>query len=290
MGVGPEQNFTYIAALKPAMAFIVDIRHGNLDVHLMYKALFEMSANRVEFVSKLFSLKPPPGVSEQSTARELITAFASITEFNDDLYKANLQAVINHLQVKRGFPLSEGDLQGIEWAMSNYYNHGLFISYNSSQTANAPRIVGAMGQGGRGGGGGGGGVRYMDLMIATDGVGVERSYLASEENFMVLKNLHMKNLLVPVVGDFGGSKALRAVGKYIKDAGGMVSAFYLSNVEQYLGQDGKTTSFLSNVATLPIDDTSRFISSGSGGRGGGGGMGSSMLRNMYQESRPYVEQ
>ena len=37
IGVGPEQNFTYIAALKPAMAIIIDIRHGNLDVHLMYK-------------------------------------------------------------------------------------------------------------------------------------------------------------------------------------------------------------------------------------------------------------
>src|SRR6188472_84569 len=34
LGVGPEQNFTYIAALKPAMAIIIDIRHGNLDVHL----------------------------------------------------------------------------------------------------------------------------------------------------------------------------------------------------------------------------------------------------------------
>ena len=55
MGVGPEQNFSYIAALKPSMAFIVDIRHGNLDVHLMYKALFEMSDNRAEFVSRLFS-------------------------------------------------------------------------------------------------------------------------------------------------------------------------------------------------------------------------------------------
>src|SRR5215813_3313842 len=42
MGVGPEQNFTYMAALKPSMAFIIDIRHGNLDVHLMYKALFEL--------------------------------------------------------------------------------------------------------------------------------------------------------------------------------------------------------------------------------------------------------
>src|SRR4026207_1150532 len=29
MGVGPEQNFSYMVALKPSMAFIVDIRHGN---------------------------------------------------------------------------------------------------------------------------------------------------------------------------------------------------------------------------------------------------------------------
>src|SRR5215475_12632341 len=36
MGVGPEQNFTYIAALKPKMVFIVAIRRGNFDLQLMY--------------------------------------------------------------------------------------------------------------------------------------------------------------------------------------------------------------------------------------------------------------
>ena len=76
MGVGPEQNFSYIAALKPSMAFIVDIRHGNMDVHLLYKALFELSANRVEFVSKLFSLKQPSGLSPRASASELFTAYA----------------------------------------------------------------------------------------------------------------------------------------------------------------------------------------------------------------------
>src|SRR5438445_6734276 len=55
MGVGPEQNFTYIVAVKPAMVFIVDIRRGNLDLQLMYKALFEMSADRAEFVGRLFA-------------------------------------------------------------------------------------------------------------------------------------------------------------------------------------------------------------------------------------------
>src|SRR5262249_540540 len=59
MGVGPEQNFTYIAALKPKMAFIVDIRRGNLDLHLMYKAIFELSKDRAAFVGLLFSRARP---------------------------------------------------------------------------------------------------------------------------------------------------------------------------------------------------------------------------------------
>src|SRR5579862_8782499 len=30
LGVGPEQNFTYIAALRPPLAIIFDIRRGNM--------------------------------------------------------------------------------------------------------------------------------------------------------------------------------------------------------------------------------------------------------------------
>src|SRR4029079_17778376 len=49
VGVGPDQNFTYIAGLKPRIAFIVDIRRGNLLLHLMYKALIELAPTRQEF-------------------------------------------------------------------------------------------------------------------------------------------------------------------------------------------------------------------------------------------------
>src|SRR5262245_37818143 len=54
VGVGSEQNFTYIVAAKPSMAFIVDIRRGNLDLHLLYKAFFELSTDRADFVSRVF--------------------------------------------------------------------------------------------------------------------------------------------------------------------------------------------------------------------------------------------
>src|SRR5215468_3063801 len=78
VGVGPEQNFTYMAALKPTMAVIIDIRHGNLDVHLLYKAIFELSKDRADFVSLLFSRKRPEGVAPQSTVREIFAALSKV--------------------------------------------------------------------------------------------------------------------------------------------------------------------------------------------------------------------
>src|SRR5712691_10042533 len=66
LGVGPDQNFTYIAALQPKVAFITDIRRQNLLEHLLYKAVFELSNNRAEFLSKLFS-RPMPGLPERVT-------------------------------------------------------------------------------------------------------------------------------------------------------------------------------------------------------------------------------
>src|SRR6185436_14574143 len=71
LGVGPEQNFTYIVALNPAISFIVDIRRGNLQEHLLYKALLEMSTDRADFLSRLFSRKRPAGLTAQSTVEQI---------------------------------------------------------------------------------------------------------------------------------------------------------------------------------------------------------------------------
>ncbi len=98
-------------------------------------------------------------------------------------------------------------------------------------------------------------------MTATYLNQMARSFLATEENFRFMKDLESRNMLVPVVGNFPGSKAIRAVGQYLKEKGATVSAFYLSNVEQYLRQDGIWNDFCANVATLPLDENSTFIRS-----------------------------
>lgn len=249
------------------MAIIIDIRHGNLDVHLLYKALFELSKDRSDFVSRLFSRKRADGLTTKSTATEIMTAYLAAAG-NKEFYEENLKAVEDVLMKKHGFPLTSGDRDGIRWALSNYYQFGPSINYNSSLSANIPpEIVGATG----GNRGGYNGVTYASLMIADDGRGQYRSYLASEENFAFLKDLEAKNLIVPVVGDFGGDKAIRAVARYLKSIDAMVSAFYLSNVEQFLVQDSKWDTFCSSVATLPLDGTSMFIRSGRGRNFFGGG-------------------
>lgn len=295
MGVGPEQNFTYMTALRPSMAFIIDIRHGNLDVHLLYKALFEISKDRAEFVSRLFSRKRPPNLTAQSSVIEIFRAY-SVADGSQELYEENLKAVEDQLLKKHGFPLSDGDREGIRWALSNYYRFGPSISYNSSLSAAAPpAVVGASGGGFGGGGRGRGGnnfVNYGSLMTSDDGNGEYRSFLASEESFQFLKDLESRNMVVPVVGDFGGDKAIRAVGKYLKSVDAMVAAFYLSNVEQFLTQDGKWDTFCGSVLSLPIDASSTFIRTGRGGpysQGAFGSVQNSSIGNMTRELRCEVK-
>jgi hypothetical protein len=252
LGVGPEQNFTYIAALKPKMVFITDVRRGNLHMHLMYKALFELSETRADFVSLLFTKARPSGLSTASSATTLINAYWDAPTSTEAVYKDNLKRLQDHLTKTRGLPLGKADLDGIEYVYWSFYWYGPPITYNSSR------------------GGSGSMVSYGDLMLATDAAGVNRAYLATEDAFRVIKDLHQRNLIVPVVGNFAGPKALRAVGRYVRERGATISAMYLSNVEQYLEQDGIWNLFCANVASMPLVETSTFIRSGRGaGRGGG---------------------
>jgi hypothetical protein len=247
MGVGPEQNFTYIAATRPAIAFIVDIRRANLDLHLMYKALFELSADRADFVSRLFARKRPAGLRAGASAAQIFTAYAQV-DASETLYGQTLKDIERHLTAKHNFALTDVDLKGIERVYSAFYQYGPAIQYSSTE------------------GGGSYQPSYVDLMLATDPQGVPRGYLSSEDAFAYVKDLQTRNLVVPVVGNFSGPKAIRAVGSYLKQRDATVSVFYLSNVEQYLRLQRSWNTFCANVAALPLDDSSRFVRAGHGGR------------------------
>src|SRR6266850_448437 len=249
LGVGPEQNFTYIAALRPRMAFVIDIRRQNMLEHLMYKSIFELSDSRTDFVSLLFSRKRPAGLNNRSSAEELFLAYEKVQP-DQELFDHNVQAITDNLVRHHHFALSTEDRNGIKYVYKTFFMAGPALDY------------------GIGGGFGPGMATYADLMVETDGQGQHQSYLASEENFRILKKLEENNLLIPVVGDFAGPRAIREIGRYLHAHDAPVTAFYLSNVERYLFEDASAwRKFFVNVAILPYDSNSQFIRSVLNGAG-----------------------
>lgn len=243
VGVGPDQNFTYIASIEPAVAFIPDVRRGNLQLHLMYKALFALSADRLEFMSRLFSRPVPAGLSESSSAGQLMTAFAQ-AEPDQRLFESNLRAVLDYLGRHRGRPIQNLDRAGVEFVQSSFFVSGPDLTFVSNGGFRRSRYP-----------------SFAALQTATDLDGHERAYLSTEARFQRVKSLQERNLVVPVVGNFSGPMTLLAIGTWVREQGGTVTTFYTSNVEQYLWQEGTWDRFRRNVAAMPIDSTSTFIRS-----------------------------
>ncbi|MEO7191668.1 MAG: hypothetical protein ABI051_11495 [Vicinamibacterales bacterium] len=243
LGVGPEQNFTYIAAIRPAMAFIVDIRRQAVMQHLLFKAAFELAADRADFISLVFAKPRPDGVDTTTPIQRLWEMFAAVGT-DQRLVTKNHKTLFDQLKVTHHFAFTPDEEAQLEWVFQAFVTHGPAIS-----TRGAP-----------GGRGGGNGTTFADLTgWSLDAAGQPQSFLATDEQFRTVKALHERNLIVPVSGDFGGTKALRRIAAYLKAQGGVVSAFYLSNVEQYLFQDGKEGAFYDNVAALPTTTSSVFI-------------------------------
>lgn len=239
LGVGPEQNYTYIAAIRPRMVFLIDIRRQAAVQHLLFKALFEMADDRAGFISLLFSRPSPTGLDTGMAIPDLWSAYRMV---RPDTAAANrtYARIVERLTRLHGFTL---DAQELAQLRHVYF---AFQRYGPAITTRGPPS-------GRGG-------DFMSLTgFAEDSAGHVRSFLSSEDNFRYVKMLHERNLIVPVTGDFAGPKAIRAIAAYLAGRNAVVRAFYLSNVEQYLFGDGVDKAFYANAATLPVDSASVFI-------------------------------
>jgi hypothetical protein len=241
VGVGPEQNFSYIATIQPVMAFIVDIRPENRSLHLLYKALFEMSVDRGEFVSRLFSRERPLGIGAETSVQDLFEKFARATP-QPGLREETARLVRQRLVDSHRFAVEPRELAWMDYALEAFFKDGPDIHY-ARLLPHDPR-----------------GPSYRTLMTATDVTRSSRSYLATEAGFGFVKELQARNLIVPVIGDFGGPAALYHIGEYIRRHRQQVSAFYGSNVEVYLNRE-KTAAFCLNLARLPFGWNTYFIGS-----------------------------
>ena len=239
LGVAPEQNFTYIAAIQPKVSFIFDIRRQNLVELLMYKAMFEMAPDRADFVSRLFSRRRPLGLGPATSAKAMFDAFEKVKP-DIQLYSETLASIKDRLVRQHGFPLTADDQQKMDYIFKVFFSGGPRMDYGfASRTPNS--MVPS----------------YYTLMTGTDASGSNWAFLADENRYKYIRDVQQKNLVVPIVGDFGGPKAIKAVAAYLKAHGAAVTVFYVSNVEDYL--QATWNAYRSNIQSLPVEDNALFI-------------------------------
>lgn len=241
IGVGPEQNFTYIALTEPKLAFIVDIRRGNALEHLLYKAVFEEATSRAHFVALLigrrYTADGDPGPEGTLGA---VLAHAE-REAPDPRVFTETHALLLKKIRARGFTLSAEDEKTLDATHRAFFERGLDLSFELHEK-NGRKYP-----------------RLRELFAAKDPEQGQSGFLAREATFRALQAMQRENRIVPVVGDFAGEHALRALGAELRKRDLPVSVFYTSNVEQYLMEPDKWQAWGRNIDALPANEKSLFL-------------------------------
>jgi hypothetical protein len=240
VGVGPEQNFTYIALTRPRVAFILDIRRQNMIEQLLYKALFAEAKSRAHFLALLFGRPWDEAGDPGPTASvEAVIAHAERSPPDEAVF-AGSHALLR-AAIERDFPLDAGDKKTLELSHRAFFKGQLEVRFELKPPQ---------------------GRRYpslRELLTQRDPEGATRGFLASEEAFRFVQTMEREGRVIPVVGDFAGDRALPGIAAYLAREKIPVSAFYTSNVEQYLLEPQVWAKWARNVAALPVDDRSLFI-------------------------------
>jgi hypothetical protein len=245
LGVGPDQNFSYIAQIRPSVAFIIDIRRDNLLLHLLFKALFAAAPTRVEYLSLLTGRAPPDHPETWNSAS--IDTLVSYIDRMPAMPAPALMSLRTRLEAgmtSDGVPLSASDFLTIAAFHRGFIDAGLslvFQAHGQPVRDYYPSL--------------------RTLLRETDGTGRQRSFLATEPGFQFVRSLEGRDLVVPVVGDVSGPRAMQAIAAEMTARSEPLSALYISNVEYYLFADGRFAAFAENLKRLPRNDRSTMIRS-----------------------------
>jgi hypothetical protein len=245
VGVGPEQNFTYIAKIHPRIAFIVDIRRQAIIQHLMYKAIFHHAKDRAQFLSLLFSKPLPANRSAKDFTLEELLQYIAEAPSSQEIFRGNLAVLRKTIEDDFHFPLSPEEAKSLDYVYSSFWRANLRIGFSFGNSYGSYGSFGFPG--------------LKELILATDFNGNLGNFLAIDQDYQFVRTLQEQNRVIPVVGDFAGKKALASVGEYLRKNGYTLSAFYTSNVEQFLFENDVFSAYAENVRKLPVNDKSVFI-------------------------------
>ncbi|MDQ6611961.1 MAG: hypothetical protein M3Y64_05980, partial [Gemmatimonadota bacterium] len=202
----------------------------------------------VEYLALWLGKRVPPDVGSWSAKSvEAIVAYMDATPTTDASASA-AHSVVNADVRKMGVTLNPSDLATISRFHGEFIAAGLALRFNTA--GRAPQWYYPT---------------LKQLLLERDLEGKAAGYLASEADFQYVKSMERRNLVVPVIGDLGGTHALMAIGAFMTQHGEKLSAIYPSNAEDYVMRDGKFATYAKSILALPRDSHSVMIRSFFGG-------------------------
>lgn len=240
LGVGPEQNFSYIALTRPATAFVVDIRRGNMLLHLLYRAAFEEASGRAGFLALLTGRALPASDEASTDGIDKVIELAQSGDASARTYQAAHDRLMKRIE-GYGVKLAQGDRDALEKTHRAFFDDQLSLRFALKEKNG--RLYPTL----------------KELVTTRDPGGKQGGFLASDESFRFLQAMQKAGAIVPIVGDFAGEKAVPQLAEYLRSEGKTVSTFYVSNVEQYLLEPKIWKNWARNVKALPKNEKSLFI-------------------------------
>lgn len=247
IGVAQDQNFGYIAKIKPEVAFIVDIRQLNRYQHLVIKALFEFAETPAEFFSLLFSKEIDASVKADgfSDIGEIVS-YLRRAPSNRDIFWKTVDDIIELYRNKYAFPVNDDAECDIIYILSYFYKFNLDIGYFGHCLPDEKYLT------------------YEKFLMLKDFDGHYVTPFSNIEDYTLLRNMQLENRIIPITGDFTGKKAFQEIGEFMRERNLTLSAFYVSNVEEKIFYELSSErpafqDFVDNIRLLPSNDYSVII-------------------------------
>ncbi len=225
LGVGPDQNLTYVAHGRPRLGFVLDFRRRNALLHLVHKALLMLASDRAGYLARLLA-RAPGALADDPSADDLVAAFA-----RPAMDRARLDAAIAAVAATLA---PTGLVRDDEWPalatiqarLAGPGLEGRFLALPMYPT-------------------------LARLVRSRDRDGRPAHFLARDDWYQAVRAAQVGDRILPITGDFAGDGALPRLAAWLHRRALPVSLLYLSDVEFFLLRSGRFPAFAANLARLP---------------------------------------
>lgn len=240
LGVGPDQNYTFIATARPIEAYLLDYRKKNQLLHLMHLALIAKSPNRIDYLENYWArrvkvgLISPPNDDHSKTTEKLLLLFRR-SELDQQFLAQNIGDVMSELLNSQFLDANEIEEVGrIQKRLAGPGPEARFLALKMYPT-------------------------IASLISMKTRAGKPGHWLAGDDYYQEVRELCFQQKIYPVVGDWSGQLCLKKLAAHLNSTEKKVGLVYISDVEFFLLRGNRFSHYIENLARLPLHDEVRIV-------------------------------